>query len=201
MKDEEIQKLAEIETLKLKLAAAQHRIAVLEARANEDALLGVLNRRGLEQEILRSVCFSDRYKMVASVIYIDLDRFKSINDEFGHDAGDCALRHFVSVVEANIRNSDRIARIGGDEFVVLLWDATKEVAENKARGLGAMLMRRPMIFEGREHYLSISTGVAELTPNDTLETVLLRADQAMYECKRARRKAAAKPERKTAAPG
>ncbi|MFN0264649.1 GGDEF domain-containing protein [Tepidamorphus sp. 3E244] len=180
---------AEIRRLKLQLSAAQQKIDLLEARANEDALLGILNRRGLEENLRRAIAFSDRYKMVAAMIYADVDNFKAINDTYGHDAGDLALRHLVSVLHANTRGSDMVGRVGGDEFVILLWNATTEIAESKARALSAMLARRPIIIDGQRVHVGISCGVSELHGKDTAQQALARADRAMYQSKKSRKKA------------
>lgn len=174
----------ELEDLRQKLAFARQRIVALEARANEDGLLGILNRRGMDAEITRAVAFCDRYSMLAALIYIDLNNFKHVNDTHGHDAGDAALRHVVRVIEDNIRTSDRVGRIGGDEFSVLLWNATREIAQSKAEGLIQALERRPLIYNGSSIKLSMSCGVTELRNGDNAPTALARADQAMYVVKK-----------------
>ncbi|MCB1472331.1 MAG: GGDEF domain-containing protein [Rhodobiaceae bacterium] len=170
--------------LRRQLDAARRRIAALEACANEDALLGILNRRGIEAELERAIAFSERYRIVASVIFIDLDEFKAVNDEHGHSAGDALLRHLVGLIESNVRKSDRLGRIGGDEFVVLLWNATHEVAENKARALAEIVKRNPLTRGKAQIALSISCGVAELHGEDSAATLLARADAAMYREKK-----------------
>ncbi|MEZ5876855.1 MAG: GGDEF domain-containing protein [Tepidamorphaceae bacterium] len=178
---------SELEFLRRQLEDAQKKISMLEARVNEDELLGVLNRRGLEQEIDKAISFGGRYGMIASLIYIDLDDFKQVNDSFGHDAGDAALRHLVGVVEGNIRISDIVGRIGGDEFVLLLWNATQEIAQSKANMLKSILRRRPIMAGGSHHFLSFSFGVAELRKDDTPSVAIGRADQAMYFAKKQRK--------------
>ena len=178
---------SEVEELRQQLEAAQRKISMLEARVNEDELLGVLNRRGLEQEIDKAIGFSSRYGMVASLIYADLDDFKQVNDSFGHDTGDSALRHLVGVMENNIRTSDVVGRVGGDEFVLLLWNATLEIAQSKANVLREALQRRPVVAGGSTLFLSFSCGVAELRADDTPAVALARADQAMYFAKKQRK--------------
>lgn len=178
----------EVESLRRQLETARRKISALEARANEDSLLGVLNRRGMEAELDRAIAFSGRYGMVASVIFIDLDEFKQINDTHGHDAGDAGLRHVVMIIENNIRTSDLLARIGGDEFVILLWNATREIAESKARSLTAIVERTRLARGEEQIRLSISCGVAELRSDDTAAMVLSRADAAMYAAKKSARR-------------
>ncbi|MCC0013141.1 MAG: GGDEF domain-containing protein [Rhodobiaceae bacterium] len=189
MRNDRDSKDSEIAELQRQLETAHRKISMLEARVNEDELLGVLNRRGLEQEIDKAIQFGNRYGVIASLIYADLDDFKLVNDRFGHDIGDMALRHMVGVVQTNIRGSDLIGRIGGDEFVFLLWNATQEIAQNKASMLSAVLQRKPVIVGNTPLSLTFSCGVAELRKDDTPTTALARADQAMYFAKNTRKQA------------
>jgi diguanylate cyclase (GGDEF)-like protein len=116
--------LAEIERLKADLIQADWKIAELEARADVDPLLDILNRRGFDRELARSLAYVKRYATAAALVFIDLDGFKSVNDQHGHAAGDALLKAVV-------------ARLGGDEFAVLMWNllAAPAPAAAKAREL------------------------------------------------------------------
>ena len=181
----------EVAALKSQLAVANRRIAALEARANEDPLLGILNRRGFLAEVERAVSFSARYRVPAALLYCDLDGFKGVNDHHGHDIGDQVLQHAVMVMEANIRGSDRIGRIGGDEFAILLWHADEEIGGWKAQVLAAMLASTPFQRDGLRIAVEASFGVAQLCANDTARKALARADRSMYAAKGAARVAPA----------
>lgn len=87
-----------------------------------DFLLDILNRRGFERELNRSVAFIKRYHASGVIIVLDVDRLKPINDAFGHAAGDKVLKAVVAVLARHVRSSDVIGRLGGDEFALLLWN-------------------------------------------------------------------------------
>src|SRR5437660_9578831 len=114
--------VAEVERLELELAAARARMAELEARAEIDPLTDVLNRRGFQRELKRSLAYVKRYGPSAALLYLDLDAFKAINDRHGHAAGDAVLKAVAMVINRHVRASDVVARLGGDEFAVLLWN-------------------------------------------------------------------------------
>ena len=120
--------LAEIERLKHDLVLAAQRIAELEARADDDPLLGILNRRGFERELTRSLAYVKRYGAGAALMFIDLDGFKSVNDRHGHIAGDALLKAVAAALKGHVRASDVVARLGGDEFGVLMWNADEALA-------------------------------------------------------------------------
>ena len=113
---------AEVERLELELAAARNEIMALAARADTDPLTETLNRRGFERELKRALAYLKRYGTSAALLYADLDRFKTINDSYGHAAGDAVLQAVAMVIARQVRASDLVARFGGDEFVVLLWN-------------------------------------------------------------------------------
>ncbi len=128
---------AEVERLAAELEASHARIAELETRIDVDPLTEALNRRGFERELRRSLAYVKRYGATAAVIYLDLDEFKPINHRYGHAAGDAVLKAIAATLARNVRASDVVARIGGDEFVVLLWNVTAAAAAAKAAALEA----------------------------------------------------------------
>lgn len=180
---------AEVERLELELAAARTEIATLAARADTDPLTGVLNRRGFERELKRSLAYAKRYGVDAALLYADLDRFKTINDRHGHGAGDTVLKAVAMVIGRQVRASDVIARIGGDEFAVLLWNLTERDARAKAQQVEAAIARSTPSHRGAQLSVSASVGAAPLLPLDTPAAVLERADKAMYARKAERRAA------------
>jgi diguanylate cyclase (GGDEF)-like protein len=182
---------AEVDRLERELAAAQARMAELEARAEIDPLTDLVNRRGLERELARSLAYVKRYGTGAALIYLDLDGFKSVNDRHGHAAGDAVLKAIAMVLERQVRACDLVARLGGDEFVVLLWNLEVADGEAKARALEEAIARTTATHAGATLSVGVSAGTAMLLPLDTPASVLERADRAMYVRKSNRRGAMA----------
>jgi diguanylate cyclase (GGDEF)-like protein len=177
------QLMAELDRLKDELGSARHQVTELENRADEDVLLPVLNRRGFDRELVRTLAYINRHGTDVSLIFIDLDDFKFINDLHGHAAGDAALLHVTDILIANVRRSDIVARLGGDEFAVLLHRADKKAASIKADQLARALASSGLIYDGKEIPMSLTAGATQLRGNDTLGTALKRADKLMYEAK------------------
>lgn len=173
----------QVEDLDAELAAAKARASDLESLADRDPLLGVFNRRAFERELARTSAHARRYRARASLVFIDLNRFKWINDVYGHKAGDAVLVHVAEIVQSNIRQSDVFGRLGGDEFGVILAEADGEVALRKAERLEAMIATTPMEVDGVTLLLTASAGAADITGNDSLEDLMEQADQAMYRRK------------------
>ena len=177
---------AEVERLELELAAARSEIVALAAHVDTDPLTGVLNRRGFERELKRALAYLKRYDTSAALLFVDLDRFKTINDSHGHAAGDAVLRAVAMVIARQVRASDLVARLGGDEFVVLLWNLTAANARAKAEVIEAAIARTTATHAGTQLSIGASVGSAPLLPLDTPASVLERADAAMYARKAAR---------------
>lgn len=180
--------MAELERVKEQLIAAQRRVTELEYRADEDALLPVLNRRGFDRELARTLAYVKRHGTNVSLIFIDLDDFKSVNDMYGHAAGDAALMHLTDILLANVRRSDVVARLGGDEFAILLHRADEEAAAAKANQLERALASSGLVFGGKEIPLSLTAGTTQLRASDTAEDALGRADKLMYAGKTRRKR-------------
>jgi diguanylate cyclase (GGDEF)-like protein len=179
--------LAEIERLKAELAEARRTIADLEARAELDPLLDVLNRRGFERELRRSLAYLQRYNGEAALLFIDLDGFKAVNDAHGHAAGDALLKAVAHELVSHVRASDVVARLGGDEFGVLLWNLAPQLAAAKARDL-EMLIEGVSVAHG-EAWLAVgaSAGLVPLAAGAEPEQMIDAADKAMYVRKREKR--------------
>jgi diguanylate cyclase (GGDEF)-like protein len=181
---------AEVDRLERELSAARTQMAELAARAEIDPLTDILNRRGFERELKRSLAHAKRYGTSAALIYLDLDGFKAVNDRHGHVAGDAVLKAVASVLARHVRASDVVARIGGDEFAVLLWHLTEADAQGKAQLLEAAIARTTATHAGRTLSVGASAGAALLLPLDQPADVIERADRAMYARKANRRQVA-----------
>jgi diguanylate cyclase (GGDEF)-like protein len=178
-----------IRRLRQQLADAQKKIEDLQASADTDFLLGVLNRRGFEREVDRAMAYMRRYHARGALIVLDVDRLKPINDAFGHAAGDEVLKAVVGVLRRHVRTSDLIGRLGGDEFALLLWNLTEADASNKAAQLEAAVDDLGFTFKGRAVSAGVSVGVALLGPDSDAAAALQQADRAMYARKTERRAA------------
>jgi len=180
--------LAEVVRLRRALADANERIAELEARADVDPLLDVLNRRGFERELTRSLAYFERYGTRAGLIFIDLDGFKPINDIYGHTAGDALLKAVAATLVARVRASDVVARLGGDEFCVLMWNADEELVAAKAYELEGIIARARVEFNGAQLSVGASAGGVALRNGVNAIDLIAEADRAMYVRKKAKRK-------------
>ncbi len=183
---------AEVDALAAQLEASRARIGELEARVDIDPLTEIRNRRGFERELKRSLAYIKRYGTSAALIYVDLDGFKPVNDRHGHAAGDAVLKAVAAALLQQIRTSDIIARVGGDEFAVLLWNVNGAAAVAKARALEAAVYATPVRWNNSTLVVGASAGMALLGALDTPGEVLARADTAMY-ARKAERKDANSP--------
>ena len=156
----------------------------LETLANRDHLTGLANRNLLNDRLNQAIVQATNHHQMLWVAYLDLDRFKFVNDTVGHKVGDRLLRQVAQRLETELRNSDTVARVGADEFILVLQERTDElgVAEDLQRVLDAI--GKPLVDEGHEFYLTGSIGVAAY-PNDgnDAETLIKHADIAMYRAK------------------
>jgi diguanylate cyclase (GGDEF)-like protein len=176
-----------IRRLRAQLAQAEARINALQASAETDFLLDILNRRGFEREFARAIAFIKRYHATGALIVLDVDRLKPINDVFGHAAGDQVLKAIVAAVSNQVRASDVIGRLGGDEFAVLLWNLSETDARAKAAALEDTIDRLTFVFDGSHVTAGASSGVAILGPHSDVGRALDEADRAMYVRKAQRR--------------
>ncbi|MDH3633977.1 MAG: EAL domain-containing protein [Gammaproteobacteria bacterium] len=161
--------------------AAEHRV---EHLATHDPLTNLSNRRGLYEELNELIYRSKRYNFSSAVIYVDLDGFKHVNDHFGHEAGDQLLIQVAANFKSIVRQTDSIARIGGDEFIVLLTDIDSETTLITKIEKLLTEASQPLEFNGQNISVGASIGVA-LFPDhgEDAETLLHHADQAMYQAK------------------
>jgi diguanylate cyclase (GGDEF)-like protein len=176
-----------IRRLKAELAKARRHVAELQASAETDFLLEMLNRRGFERELNRSIAYIRRYNARGALIVVDVDRLKPINDTFGHAAGDEVLKAVADTFARIVRASDVVGRLGGDEFALLLWNLSETDARAKALALEQAIDRLSFTFGGRIVTAGASAGVAILDPQSGARRALEEADSAMYVRKAQRR--------------
>ncbi len=177
----------EVVRLRSTVAALRERVADLERLADTDTLTPLPNRRAFVREVARAIVRHARRATPAAVMFVDVDGLKAINDAWGHAGGDAALRHVATILRAEVRASDSVARIGGDEFALLLEGLDAAGARAKAGALRAALDAHPLAWDGTTIRIGLSPGVATIAPDDTPDGVIARADAAMYAAKSAQR--------------
>lgn len=153
---------------------------ILLNELHHDYLTEIYNRRGILRELERMLRYASRYQTLLSVILIDIDNFKKLNDQFGHDVGDDVLKYFANMLRLNIRESDFVGRYGGEEFLMLVpglpGDACMGLAEKLRK-----LTEEYVYINGTN--ITASFGVTQYQKGDTLKTLLKRVDVAMYQAK------------------
>jgi diguanylate cyclase (GGDEF)-like protein len=193
-----MQLAAEVERLLAELERSRARIVDLEAKVDIDPLTELLNRRGFERELKRSVAYVKRYGVSAALVFLDLDGFKPVNDRHGHAAGDTVLKAVAAAIVGEVRASDVVARIGGDEFVVLLWNVGGAAAAAKTAALERAVYATSVQWGASALVVGASAGVALIGALDSVDELLARADAAMYVRKAERREQAARLPRRAA---
>ena len=160
----------------------------LRVLSERDALTDVYNRRKMLQELDSHLERCKRYEQQASLVLIDLDYFKKINDYYGHDVGDKVLVAFTRLCQQHIRQSDILARMGGEEFLVLMPGVDEKEAFSSAERLRRLISSYPMKKVGCQLPVTISIGMSRLHPQDAdASEALKRADIALYQAKRSGR--------------
>jgi diguanylate cyclase (GGDEF)-like protein len=185
LRDAVVRLAAERDRLRDELGKARGRIASLERLADEDSLTPVANRRAFVRQLTRMIAFTHRYGVPASVVYFDVNNMKQINDVYGHPAGDAALRHIATVLLNNIRSSDIVGRLGGDEFGVILAQTDGEQAHGKAAVLASAIADTPLRWGEITLPVSAAYGVYAFSGTEKPQHAIEAADRAMYQQKRA----------------
>lgn len=162
--------------------ALLYRAAVQSAL--RDALTGTGNRIAMDQALTREVEVARRHLQPLSVLMLDLDHFKLINDRHGHSIGDDALRAVAAAIKASLRNVDMVFRFGGEEFLVLLSNTSGSSAAQVGERLRRAVEELNLVIDGKPLPLSISLGCASLNAGESVDDLLRRADNALYEAKR-----------------
>lgn len=178
--------IAEVAELRQELVTTHGRLAELERLADEDSLAPISNRRAFLRSLARTIGYVGRYGAACSLLYFDVNGLKSINDTHGHAAGDAALVHVADLLRSNVRTSDVVGRLGGDEFGVLLTRANGPNATGKAQHLALTIAEAPLVWERKRISLSVAYGAHGLSANEDPQQALAAADRAMYEQKNGR---------------
>lgn len=178
-----LESLARKVSLCLANVTAHEKLAFL---AYHDPLTGLLNRRVMESTLAREYFRAKRYSSPLSVVFLDLDKFKAVNDLLGHNVGDELLMHTAKALSQLIRNSDVVARFAGDEFVVILPETDPEKAKNLMDRIRNHFENNPLVLSNQTVTIGISFGIASSDDDDVTDPISLLslADKRLYEMKR-----------------
>lgn len=162
----------------------QH-MQMLEELSLKDSLTDILNRRAMMQELSKELSRRDRYGYQFSLVMMDVDNFKQINDHYGHDVGDTVLVEITKKIKSKLRDSDLFSRWGGEEFLILMRESDALVARNKVEELRRYVEELQLQPQGLR--VSASFGVSECNDNCKIKDAIKQADIALYEAKKAGR--------------
>lgn len=168
--------LAEIDALRAK-------IVELEQLADTDTLTPLANRRAFLRALERSIRLVGRHETQCALVYMDLDGLKRINDDYGHLAGDAALLHLSNRLASAFRSTDLAARVAGDEFALILDQASQDDARQRVEALVARLSDDVVNLGSARVKLKLSWGLTMIRADDTVDSAIGRADAAMYMAK------------------
>lgn len=177
---EDRKSLHELEKL---LAEREAALGQVQLEAHTDCLTGLFNRRVFDEKLARRVSERRRRRSPVSLLMVDIDYFKQINDEFGHQVGDDVLRQFAQLLLTSVRELDIVTRYGGEEFAIILHATNLQEAAVVAERIRQTMEKQKWQTPSRKFLLTVSAGVAEIQPGDELDSVLQRADQALYAAK------------------
>ena len=183
MKDSIAELKAEVDRLTAEVDAWRGRAEAAEGLSERDVLTPCLNRRGFVERVEAAMALARRHGTGASLLYIDLDGFKGVNDRLGHPAGDAALIRTAEILSRGLRASDSVGRLGGDEFAVLLVGTDIEGGRAKAGALVDALRTQGFDWQGVTRPLRASIGVRDWSGQDEAETWLAEADASMWVMK------------------
>jgi len=172
------------ETAEAEISKLHHELDRVSAQARHDPLTGALNRRGLDEAMQREIATAKRKGTTLCLALLDIDNFKKLNDDLGHEAGDEALTHLANVTRECMRPQDTLARYGGEEFVILLPGTDLEQGIATLTRLQRELTKQFFLRDNMKVLITFSAGVAQLDADEAALDGIKRADQAMYIAKR-----------------
>lgn len=177
-----------------RIAELQHELEEASRLMRHDQLTGALNRRGLEETFEKESARALRRKVSLCVALLDIDNFKKLNDTYGHQTGDDALIHLINIIRQNLRPNDVVARLGGEEFIILYPESDLEQSAAALVRLQRELTKAYFLADEQKILITFSAGVSPWTSGEPMDEVIERADKAMYEAKQAgRNKVVSKP--------
>jgi diguanylate cyclase len=173
-----------IQVMEKEAGELKSKLVVAHSQAFSDALTGLPNRLAYDDRLKYEIAHWQRYHTPLCLLVWDIDFFKKINDNFGHQLGDAVLKHVARLFTENIRKTDFVARLGGEEFVMLMPNTRQLSAFQKAENLRDIIEKNQLSLNGTAHCITVSCGIAQLMKDDTHELVFERADRALYQAKK-----------------
>lgn len=175
---------SELDRLRMQISDQAELIEDLKRQASEDPMTNLANRRAFESALDDALCDHGRYGRPGALLVIDVNSFKGINDSLGHLAGDAILKHIASLLKVHTRRSDIVARVGGDEFAIILREAGAGEAELKASEIEAVIAAYPCSYEGHEIHVTVSVGTCTFKEAADRAALIDMADSDMYRNKK-----------------
>ncbi|ODV42321.1 histidine kinase [Cupriavidus sp. UYMMa02A] len=168
------------------VTSERQKLRSLEAQTLSDHLTGLLNRKGFDRRLAEALARADSDGRAAALLLVDLDDFKAVNDGYGHAIGDHLLATFAQRLTGSVRKNDAVARIGGDEFAVILENVGDARAVERIANTIVQTALAPVVIDGQEHAATVSVGSATYRPGEgmSVSELFMRADMALYEAKR-----------------
>ncbi len=157
----------------------------LEDLASFDTLTTLNNRRSFSNKLEKFILLSKRNKQALSLLFIDIDDFKNVNDTFGHEVGDSVLKEVANILKLNIRETDICARWGGEEFVIAFIGSSAQEILSLSNAINKAMQQSSLLKSLLEKPLTISGGLTDMQKSDTIDSIISRADKAMYQAKEA----------------
>ncbi len=172
--------LEKLEDMGSDLARTKESLAEMERLVDVDCVAPIPNRRAFMRRLSWAITMHERYGHPSTILYFDVNDFKKINDLHGHAAGDLAIRHIADLLASAMRESDFLARIGGDEFAVIMYHAEEDSARKRGILISQRIKNSPFTFAGRQISVSCAQGCYSLRNGDNSESALAAADMSMY---------------------
>ena len=184
--------IEKLDDVNRELSRTKDSLSEIERLVDVDCLAPIPNRRAFMRRLAWTINMHERYGHPSTILYFDINEFKQINDKYGHAAGDLAIRHIAQLLANTMRESDFLARIGGDEFAVIMYYANDEAAKKRGSKIVEKLQKTPFNFNGTKITVTAAFGSYSIRSGDDAEAALASADMSMYVDKR-RAKAKAVP--------
>jgi len=176
--------MEKMDDISRELSRTREQLTEIEQQVDVDCIAPIPNRRAFMRRLSWAIAMHERYAHPSTVLYFDLNDFKAINDTYGHAAGDIAIRHVSQLLSATLRESDFIARIGGDEFAIIMYYANEDAARRRGKKIADSLRTTPFVCNGQPITLTTAYGCYSIRSGDDAESALAAADMSMYVDKR-----------------
>ena len=183
--------LEKLDDVNRELSRTKESLSEIERLVDVDCVAPIPNRRAFMRRLSWAITMHERYQHPSTILYFDLNDFKQINDDYGHAAGDLAIRHISQLLSNAMRESDFLARIGGDEFAVIMYYADETAAKKRGARIAEKLAATPFVFNGKYLHVTTAYGYYSVRSGDDAESALAAADMSMYVDKRRAKASAA----------